>query len=114
MPARRATRTFCALAWRLPYVRLLDAAGALGLAEPALRRIEQALAGDPAGFWRLVRGETGDDLSWCGSAPLYTFLRVAPKVRGEVLHYLQWQIDSDSVVSCAGLAFSEALPREGE
>ena len=68
-------------------------------------RIERALAGDPAGFWRLVRGEEGDDLSWCGAAPLYTFLRTAGPVQGRLLNYEQWNIDEDSVVSFAGLAF---------
>jgi AmmeMemoRadiSam system protein B len=71
-------------------------------------RIERALAGDPAGFWQLVRGEGGDDLSWCGAAPLYTFLRVAGPVRGRLLHYEQWNIDEDSVVSFAGMAFERA------
>ncbi len=73
-----------------------------------MTRIEQALAGDPAGFWQLVRGEGGDDLSWCGSAPLYTFLQIAGPVRGRLLHYEQWNIDEESVVSFAGMAFERA------
>jgi hypothetical protein len=74
-------------------------------------RIEKALVGDPAGFWRLVRGQDGegDELSWCGSAPLYTFLRTAGAVRGRLLHYEQWNIDDDSVVSFAGIAFERSL-----
>jgi MEMO1 family protein len=73
-----------------------------------LARIERALAGDAAAFWRLVRGEEGDDLSWCGAAPLYTFLRTAGAVEGRLLHYEQWNIDEDSVVSFAGLVFERA------
>jgi AmmeMemoRadiSam system protein B len=69
-------------------------------------RIERALAGDAESFWRLVRGEGGgDELSWCGAAPLYTFLRVAGPVRGRLLRYEQWNIDEESVVSFAGMAF---------
>ena len=70
-------------------------------------RLASLARGDASGFWSRAAFR-GDALNWCGTAPLYTFLRVAPPVRGEVLHYEQWQIDSDSVVSCAGLAFREA------
>jgi len=51
--------------------------------------------------------ENRDDLKWCGSAPFYTFLKAAPKARGELLHYEQWNIDEQSVVSFAGMAFSK-------
>jgi hypothetical protein len=70
-------------------------------------RIDRALAGDARGFWQLVRGEggEGDDLSWCGASPLYTFLRVAGPVRGRLLQYEQWNIDEGSVVTFAGMAF---------
>jgi hypothetical protein len=68
-------------------------------------RLARVAAGDAAGFWELVR-EGGDDLRWCGSSPLYAFLRAAAPVRGEVLRYEQWNIDRDSVVSFAGLSFS--------
>jgi AmmeMemoRadiSam system protein B len=71
-------------------------------------RIGKVLAGDATGFWQLVRGEGGDDLSWCGSSPLYTFLRTAGPVRGRLLSYEQWNIDEDSVVSFAGLVFLKA------
>jgi hypothetical protein len=71
-------------------------------------RIARTLAGDPTGFWRLVRGESGDDLSWCGASPLYTFLRAAGPVEGRLLQYEQWNIDEDSVVSFAGMAFENA------
>jgi hypothetical protein len=47
-----------------------------------------------------------DPLRWCGSAALYTFLRAVPRVRGELLRYEQWNIDQESVVSFAALAFS--------
>lgn len=67
-------------------------------------RIERMEQGDAAGFWSLVQ-ENQDDLKWCGSAPIYTFLKVAPPARGSLLHYQQWNIDERSVVSFAGLKF---------
>jgi hypothetical protein len=54
----------------------------------------------------LDRGE--DDLKWCGSSPLYTFLRAAPGVKGRRLAYEQWNIDDASVVSFGAIAFSGA------
>jgi predicted class III extradiol MEMO1 family dioxygenase len=59
------------------------------------------------GFWDLVR-ERQDDLKWCGSSPFYTFLKTAPKARGELLKYEQWNIDENSVVSFAGMGFRKA------
>ena len=67
-------------------------------------RIDRINSGDAAGFWELVQ-ENRDDLKWCGSAPLYTFLRAVPNVRAETLGYQQWNIDEQSVVSFAALAF---------
>lgn len=67
-------------------------------------RIDRINAGDAAGFWELVQ-ENRDDLKWCGSSPLYTFLKVAPQARGELNHYEQWNIDEQSVVSFAGISF---------
>jgi AmmeMemoRadiSam system protein B len=69
-------------------------------------RIAQINAADAAGFWDLVRPQQ-DDLKWCGAAPFYTFLKTAPKMRGELLKYQQWNIDDRSVVSFAGMAFSK-------
>jgi len=68
------------------------------------QRIDRVNAGDAAGFWELVQ-ENRDDLKWCGSSPLYTFLKVAPQARGELSHYEQWNIDEQSVVSFAGISF---------
>jgi len=67
-------------------------------------RLERVAAGDAHGFWELVQPE-GDSLKWCGSAPLYAFLRAVAPTRGELLDYGQWNIDAASVVSFAGLAF---------
>lgn len=67
-------------------------------------RIERMEQGDAAGFWEQVR-ENRDDLKWCGASPIYTFLRAMPDVRGSLLHYQQWNIDPQSVVSFAGLRF---------
>jgi AmmeMemoRadiSam system protein B len=68
------------------------------------RRIERINAGDAAGFWEQIR-ENQDDLKWCGSSPFYTFLKVAPGIRGELQKYQQWNIDEHSVVSFAGMSF---------
>jgi len=67
-------------------------------------RIERLAAGDAKGFWEQIQ-ENQDDLKWCGSAPLYTFLKAVPEARGTLLHYQQWNIDQASVVSFAGMQF---------
>ena len=69
-------------------------------------RIERVTAGDAEGFWNLVQ-EKRDDLKWCGSSPLYTFLKAVPQARGQLLRYEHWNIDQQSVVSFGGIAFSE-------
>ena len=79
------------------------------MAEVAARdrqRIGRVLESDAGGFWSLVQ-ERQDDLKWCGSSPLYTFLKALPGARGELLRYEQWNIDPRSVVSFAGIAFSK-------
>ena len=68
------------------------------------QRIDQINKGDLKGYWSLVQ-EGHDDLKWCGSSPLYTFLKVKPEVRGELLDYHQWQIDPQSVVSFSAMRF---------
>ena len=68
------------------------------------QRMERVAAGDAAGFWELVQ-ENHDDLKWCGSSPVYTFLKVMPNARGAVEKYEQWNIDPQSVVSFAGMSF---------
>jgi hypothetical protein len=72
--------------------------------ERDLARIARMEAGDAAGFWELVK-ENGDDLKWCGSAPIYALLKILPAARSQVLHYQQWNIDEASVVSFAGMRF---------
>jgi len=77
------------------------------LAQVAARdreRCQRLAEGDAGGFWRLVQ-ENGDDLRWCGAAPFYVFLRAAAPAGGELLRYEQWNIDEQSVVSFAGMAF---------
>jgi AmmeMemoRadiSam system protein B len=79
------------------------------------RRIGAVVAGDADGFWEQIR-ENEDDLKWCGSAPLYAFLRATGPRRGALLRYEQWNIDPASVVSFAALAFggdAAAPPGEG-
>ncbi len=67
-------------------------------------RLERVLAGDAAGFWELLR-DNNDDLNWCGSSVLYSFLRAVPAARGKLLGYEQWNIDPQSVVSYAAISF---------
>jgi MEMO1 family protein len=86
---------------------LADAAEMTEVAERDQRRIERINAGDSRGFWEQVR-ENHDDLKWCGSSPLYTFLKSVPTARGELHKYQQWNIDEHSVVSFAGMSFRQA------
>ena len=85
-----------------------EAAAGRGEMEEVFRRdhsrIERMEQGDAAGFWEQVR-ENRDDLKWCGASPIYTFLSALPDVRGSLLHYQQWNIDPQSVVSFAGMRF---------
>lgn len=69
-----------------------------------LARLERMEAGDPEGFFDLVRPRQ-DELRWCGYAPIYTFLRSLSGVKGRTLLYEQWNIDPQSVVSFAGVEF---------
>lgn len=81
------------------------------LAEVAERddaRLERLVEGDAAGFWNLVVENGEDDLKWCGSSPLYTFLRAVPTARGKRLAYEHWNIDDASVVSFGAVAFGHA------
>ncbi len=69
-----------------------------------IRAIEQSDASD---FWSKVK-ENRDDLNWCGSSPVYTFLKSAGQgMRGETLRYSQWNIDPESVVSFAAMRFKK-------
>ncbi len=76
------------------------------VAERDRQRIARVVESDAGGFWSLVQ-ENHDDLKWCGSAPLYTFLKILPEARGELLRYEQWNIDPRSVVSFAGISFAK-------
>ncbi len=77
------------------------------LSNAIAQRIAQICAGDVRGYWSLVQ-EGHDDLKWCGSSPLYTFLKVMPDLRGELLDYHHWQIDPQSVVTFGAIAIREA------
>jgi hypothetical protein len=66
-------------------------------------------SGDARGFWERVQDDKDDrqaELKWCGSSPIYTFLRAVPGARGRLKQYQQWNIDDASVVSFAGMRFS--------
>jgi AmmeMemoRadiSam system protein B len=69
-----------------------------------LQRIDRVNANDVDGYWDLVQ-QNRDDLKWCGSSPLYTFLKARPQSRGGIENYEQWNIDEESVVTFAGLSF---------
>ena len=68
-------------------------------------RIDRIHASDARGFWDLVK-ENQDDLKWCGSSPIYTFMKAVPQANGTLHRYEQWNIDENSVVSFAGISFS--------
>jgi AmmeMemoRadiSam system protein B len=74
------------------------------VAERDKRRIDRLTEADPQGFWDLVQ-ENQDDLKWCGSSPMYTFLKAVPQARGTLRRYQQWNIDEQSVVSFAAIGF---------
>ena len=76
------------------------------VAERDRLRIERLSAADAQGFWELVQ-ENRDDLKWCGSSPIYTFLKVMPRVQGNLRRYQQWNIDEQSVVSFAAIGFQQ-------
>ena len=67
-------------------------------------RIAQIEAGEREAYWSLVQ-ESQDDLKWCGAAPFYTFMKAMPAAKGQLLHYQQWQIDPESVVSFGAMRF---------
>ena len=68
-------------------------------------RMERVAAGDAARLLRSSYSQNHDDLKWCGSSPVYTFLKAVPNARGSIEKYEQWNIDPDSVVSFAGMSF---------
>ena len=79
------------------------------VAEQDGKRLARICAGEADEFFELVK-PGADELKWCGFSPIYTFLaslRRLTEIRGRVLHYEQWNIDPESVVSFAGLEFVE-------
>lgn len=87
-----------------PIVAQAHAGNMLEVEDRDSRRIQQLTQGNRGAYWNLIQ-ERHDDLKWCGSAPFYTFLKVMPDVKGELLHYDQWQIDPQSVVSFGAMRF---------
>ena len=87
-----------------PLIAEADRGEMLEVAGRDHKRIERVAASDAHGFWDLVQ-EKQDDLKWCGSAPLYTFLSAVPKRKGLLRRYQQWNIDEQSVVSFAAMTF---------
>ena len=78
----------------------------LAVGERDRKRIDRIATADPEGFWSLVQ-ENQDDLKWCGSSPLYTFLKAVPNARGNLRRYQQWNIDEQSTVSFAAMTFKQ-------
>jgi len=68
------------------------------------RRLADIVGGRTEAFWADVQ-EGQDPLKWCGSAPLYTYLRAVPSAKGRLLDYRGWQIDQESVVTVGGMSF---------
>jgi AmmeMemoRadiSam system protein B len=68
------------------------------------RRLADVAAGRTESFWADVQ-DGQNALKWCGSAPLYTFLRAVPSARGRLMDYSHWQIDRESVVSVGAMTF---------
>ncbi len=90
-----------------PLTAYAGAGEMLGVQERDERRIAQIAAGRVGDYWNLIQ-ENHDDLKWCGSSPFYTFLKIMPPLKGELLHYHQWQIDPQSVVSFGAMKFEAA------
>lgn len=86
------------------FAALADHDQMLEVADRDRKRIESIAAADADAFWEQVQ-ENHDDLKWCGSSPVYTFMKAMPQARGELLKYQQWNIDEQSVVSFAAMAF---------
>lgn len=111
--ARESSRLFWVLGIDMAHMgvrygdRFVAQAGSDEMASVAERdqlRIERIHASDARGFWDLVK-ENKDDLKWCGSSPVYTFLKAVPGAQGTLHRYEQWNIDEQSAVSLAGMSF---------
>lgn len=87
-----------------PFAALAEENEMLAVGGRDRQRMDRMAAGDADGFWELVQ-ENHDDLKWCGSSPVYTFLKTVPNARGALELYEQWNIDPQSVVSFAGMSF---------
>ena len=68
-------------------------------------RMSHVVAGDADAFWAAVHSDGADALKWCGSAPLYAFMKAQPEAKARVLDYSQWNIDDSSIVSFGALSF---------
>ena len=87
-----------------PKAALADREEMLEVGRRDRARIDCISSADASGFWELVQ-QNKDDLKWCGSSPLYTFLRAVPGAAGRLRRYQQWNIDEQSVVSFAAMTF---------
>ncbi len=87
------------------FVATADRGEMANVAERDAKRIQSICDGSADGFWDQVQ-QNRDELKWCGSSPIYTFLRTVPEARGTLHRYEQWNIDEQSVVSFAGMSFA--------
>jgi len=88
-----------------PFAAVADMEEMEVVARSDSQRIERMEAGDARGFWDLVQPNQ-DELKWCGSSPIYTFLKCVPEAKGRLQRYEQWNIDEQSVVSFAAMTFA--------
>jgi len=89
-----------------PQAARANQGAAVEVARRDQQRLARIAAGDADGFWDLVTERGDDDLKWCGTSPLYTFLRAVPNARGTLHGYEQWNIDRSSIVSFGAVSFS--------
>jgi MEMO1 family protein len=72
-------------------------------------RIARVIVSDARGFWNLVKENREDDLKWCGSSVIYSFMKAVPRAQGSLRRYEQWNIDEQSVVSFGAISFSDSI-----
>jgi AmmeMemoRadiSam system protein B len=87
-----------------PFAAQADSGRMTDVAERDQERIGLAVSGDAARFWAAAQTRS-DALKWCGTTPLYTFLKAVPDARGDLLRYEQWNIDEQSVVTFGAMTF---------
>ena len=70
-------------------------------------RLGHVASADAGAFWDLVHHGGDDPLKWCGTSPIYTFMKANPGLTGDLVRYDQWNIDEESVVGFAAMRFDQ-------